>query len=109
MKTQYVLHTKRATKLAALFYMLNNAIDVIYVHIGVSTLHGDANPHYGTGKRATIYRFVSNQFSIFYTKVINTNTRDAVHVIDGLLHHETDLAIEVHYTDTAGSPIKSLV
>ncbi|MBE3649841.1 hypothetical protein CPY53_17830 [Paenibacillus polymyxa] len=28
--------------------------------------------------------------------------RDAVHVIDGLLHHETDLAIEVHYTDTAG-------
>ncbi|UMY57388.1 transposase [Paenibacillus peoriae] len=62
--------------------------------MGVSTLHGDANPHYGTGKRATIYRFVSNQFSIFYTKVINTNTRDAVHVIDGLLHHETDLAIE---------------
>ncbi|CCC86187.1 transposase for transposon Tn3926 (plasmid) [Paenibacillus polymyxa M1] len=31
-----------------------------------------------------------------------SNTRDAVHVIDGLLHHETDLAIKVHYTDTAG-------
>lgn len=26
----------------------------------------------------------------------------AVHVIDGLLHHETDLTIEEHYTDTAG-------
>jgi TnpA family transposase len=38
----------------------------------------------------------------FYTKVINTNARDVVHVIDGLLHHETDLAIEEHYTDTAG-------
>lgn len=25
-----------------------------------------------------------------------------MHVIDGLLHHETDLAIEEHYTDTAG-------
>lgn len=37
-----------------------------------------------------------------YTKVINTNARDAVHVIDGLLHHETDLQIEKHYTDTAG-------
>jgi len=72
------------------------------VQIGVSALHADANPHYGTGKGATIYRFVSDQFSTFYTKVINTNARDAVHVIDGLLHHETDLAIEEHYTDTAG-------
>lgn len=34
--------------------------------------------------------------------LINTNARDAVHVIDGLLHHETDLHIEEHYTDTAG-------
>ena len=47
-------------------------------------------------------RFVSDQFSAFYTKVINTNVRDAVHVIDGLLYHETDLNIQEHYTDTAG-------
>jgi TnpA family transposase len=70
--------------------------------MGVSSLHADANPHYGTGKGATIYRFVSDQFSSFYTKVINTNARDAVYVIDGLLHHETNLHIEEHYTDTAG-------
>ncbi|WP_134704957.1 Tn3 family transposase [Ammoniphilus sp. YIM 78166] len=76
--------------------------DGMRVQIGVSALHADANPHYGTGKGATIYRFVSDQFSSFYTKVINTNARDAVHVIDGLLHHETDLNIEEHYTDTAG-------
>lgn len=76
--------------------------DGMRVQIGVAALHADANPHYGTGKGATIYRFVSDQFSTFYTKVINTNARDAVHVIDGLLHHETDLAIEEHYTDTAG-------
>ncbi|WP_199613867.1 Tn3 family transposase [Paenibacillus alkalitolerans] len=76
--------------------------DGMRVQIGVSALHADANPHYGTGKGATIYRFVSDQFSTFYTKVINTNARDAVHVIDGLLHHETDLSIEEHYTDTAG-------
>lgn len=69
--------------------------------VGLANLW-DANPHYGTGKGAAIYRFVSDQFSTFYTKVINTNARDAVHVIDGLLHHETDLAIEEHYTDTAG-------
>lgn len=79
-----------------------SSFDGMRVQIGVSALHADANPHYGTGKGATIYRFVSDQFSTFYTKVINTNARDAVHVIDGLLHHETDLAIEEHYTDTAG-------
>lgn len=39
---------------------------------------------------------MSDQFSSFHTKVINSNARDAVHVIDGLLHHETDLHIEEH-------------
>lgn len=76
--------------------------DGMRVQVSVSSLHADANPHYGTGKGATMYRFVSDQFSTFYTKVINTNARDAVHVIDGLLYHETDLNIEEHYTDTAG-------
>jgi len=76
--------------------------DGMRVQVGVSSLHAEANPHYGTGKGATIYRFTSDQFSSFYTKVINTNARDAVHVIDGLLHHETELNIEEHFTDTAG-------
>ncbi|PTM52725.1 Tn3 transposase DDE domain-containing protein [Desmospora activa DSM 45169] len=30
------------------------------------------------------------------------SARDAPHVIDGLLYHETELQIEEHYTDTAG-------
>jgi TnpA family transposase len=80
----------------------SSSSDGMRVPIGVSSLHADANPHYGTGKGATIYRFTSDQYSSFYTKVINTNARDAIHVIDGLLHHESDLQIEEHYTDTAG-------
>ncbi|MDQ0495290.1 TnpA family transposase [Paenibacillus brasilensis] len=76
--------------------------DGMRVPIGVSSLHADSNPHYGSGKGATIYRFVGDQYASFYTKVINTNARDAVHVIDGLLHHESDLRIEEHYTDTTG-------
>lgn len=76
--------------------------DGMRVPVGVSSLHADSNPHYGTGKGTTIYRFTSDQFTSFYAKVINTNARDAVHVIDGLLHHESDLSIEEHYTDTAG-------
>lgn len=70
--------------------------------MGVSSLHAEHNPHYGSEKGTTMYRFVSDQFSSFYTKVINTNARDAVHVIDGLLYHETELCIDEHYTDTAG-------
>ncbi|ADH09928.1 TPA: Tn3 family transposase [Bacillus paranthracis] len=76
--------------------------DGMRVPIGVRSLHADSNPHYGTGRGATIYRFISDQFASFYLKVINTNARDALYVLDGLLHHETDLMIEEHYTDTAG-------
>lgn len=76
--------------------------DGMRMQIGVSAINAEHNPHYGSGKGATIYRFVSDQFSSYYTKVINTNARDAVHVIDGLLYHETDLDIQEHYTDTAG-------
>ncbi len=76
--------------------------DGMRMQIGVSSLHADANPHYGTGKGATIYRFTSDQFSSYYTKIIHTNSRDAIHVLDGLLHHETDLNIVEYYTDTAG-------
>ncbi|KFK83952.1 tn3 transposase DDE domain protein [Bacillus atrophaeus] len=76
--------------------------DGMRMQLGVSSLHADANPHYGTGKGTTIYWFTSDQFSSYYTKIIHTNSRDAIHVLDGLLHHETDLNIEEHYTDTAG-------
>ncbi len=76
--------------------------DGMRVTTSVSSLHGEHNPHYGSGKGSTMYRFISDQYSVFYSKVINTNARDAVHVIDGLLHHETDLNIKEHYTDTAG-------
>ena len=72
------------------------------VQNAVSALNSSHNPHYGSERGATIYRFTSDQYSSFYSTVINTNSRDAIHVIDGLLHHETELNIEEHYTDTAG-------
>lgn len=76
--------------------------DGMRVQVGVSSLISAYNPHYGSNKGSTMYRFVSDRYSTFYTKVINTNARDAVHVIDGLLEHETELCINEHYTDTAG-------
>ncbi|MGL5717078.1 MAG: Tn3 family transposase [Paraclostridium sp.] len=76
--------------------------DGMRMQIGVSSLHADFNPHYGSGKGTTIYRFTSDKFSSYYTKIINTNSRDATHVLDGLLNNNTDLDIQEHYTDTAG-------
>ncbi|TYQ37050.1 Tn3 family transposase [Enterococcus faecium] len=35
--------------------------DGMRMQLGVSSLHADANPHYGTGKGATIYRFTSGK------------------------------------------------
>jgi len=57
---------------------------------------------YGIDPGATFYTHVSDQYSPFHTKVINATVRDATHVLDGLLYHESDLRIEEHYTDTAG-------
>lgn len=76
--------------------------DGMRMSLGVSSFYADANPHYGFGKGATIYRFTSDQGTAFAVQVVPTNSRDALHVIDGILHHGTDLAIHEHYTDTAG-------
>lgn len=36
-------------------------------------------------------------------QVISTNESEAWYVIDALCHHESDLHIQEHYTDTGGS------
>jgi len=63
---------------------------------------GQVNPKYGNDPGVTFYTLVSDQYAPFHTKVINAAVRDATHVLDGLLYHESDLRIEEHYTDTAG-------
>lgn len=60
------------------------------------------NARYGREPGVMFYTHISDQYSPFYTKVINTSVRDATHVLDGLLYHETDLSIEEHYVDTEG-------
>jgi len=63
---------------------------------------GQVNARYGNDPSVTFYTHVSDQYAPFHTKVINATVRDATHVLDGLLYHESDLRIEEHYTDTAG-------
>lgn len=63
---------------------------------------GRVNPKYGSEPGTQFYTHISDQYSPFYTKVINVGVRDATYVLDGLLYHESDLRIEEHYTDTSG-------
>jgi len=63
---------------------------------------GFRNAKYGDEPGVLFYTHVSNQYAGYQIKVINGPARDATHVLDGLLYHESDLKIEEHYTDTAG-------
>ena len=69
---------------------------------GRGDARGQVNARYGTDPGATFYTHVSDQYAPYYTKLINAAVRDATHVLDGLLYHESELQIEEHYTDTAG-------
>lgn len=53
-------------------------------------------------KAIGIYTHVSDQYSVFNTKVISCSPREALYVLDGLLENNTILQIQKHTTDTAG-------
>lgn len=63
---------------------------------------GHVNPKYGNAPGRLLYTHVSDQYTPFYSKLVNVGDRDATHVLDGLLYHESDLNIIEHYTDTNG-------
>jgi len=77
--------------------------DGMRIKVAVQAAHADRNSRYfGTGRGVTIYNHVADIGLPFAQKVISTNDREALHVIDALENHETDLNIQEHYTDTAG-------
>jgi TnpA family transposase/DNA invertase Pin-like site-specific DNA recombinase len=63
---------------------------------------GQVNLRYGQEPGVQFYTHLSDQYAPFHTTVINATVRDATHVLDGLLYHESELRIAEHYTDTAG-------
>jgi TnpA family transposase len=69
---------------------------------GRGQVAGQVNLKYGQEPGVQFYTHLSDQYAPFHTKVINATVRDATHVLDGLLYHESDVRIEEHYTDTAG-------
>jgi len=59
--------------------------------------------YYGYYDKAIgIYTHVSDQYSVFSTKIISCSPREALYVLDGLLENNTILKIREHTTDTHG-------
>jgi len=59
--------------------------------------------YYGYYQKAIgIYTHISDQYSIFSTKVISCSPREALYVLDGLLENNTILQPYKHTTDTHG-------
>ena len=69
---------------------------------GTGAAIADVNARHGNEPGVSFYTHISDQFGPFYTKVIAATASEAPHVLDGLLYHDTGLAIEEHYTDTGG-------
>lgn len=63
---------------------------------------GHVTPKYGIEPGRMFYTHISDQYLPFSAKVVNVGVRDSTYVLDGLLHHDSDLRIEEHYTDTNG-------
>jgi TnpA family transposase len=63
----------------------------------------DVNARHGHEPGVSFYTHVSDQYGPFHTKVIAAAAGEAPHVLDGLLYHQSGLAIEEHATDTGGA------
>src|SRR5437660_3274970 len=64
---------------------------------------GDVNAHYGHDPGFSFYTHLSDQHGPYNIKVMSATNHEAPYVLDGLLHHGTQLNIGTHYTDTGGA------
>lgn len=60
------------------------------------------NAHYGDAPGAKFYTHLSDRYAPFHTKVIAATASEAVHVLDGLLYHGSEVVTARHHTDGGG-------
>jgi TnpA family transposase len=60
------------------------------------------NAHYGDEPGSKFYTHLSDRFAPFYTKVLAATASEALHVLDGLLYHQSEVAVRRHHTDGGG-------
>ena len=63
---------------------------------------GRLNAHYGDDPGSKFYTHVSDRFAPFFTKVIAATASEALHILDGILYHQSDVTVRRHHTDGGG-------
>jgi len=57
--------------------------------------------YYGRDKGVSIYSFINEKQTLFHSTVFSSSDREAIYLIDGLLHNSTSIN-HIHTTDTHG-------
>ena len=63
---------------------------------------GRVNAHYGDDPGSKFYTHLSDRYAPFHTRVIAATASEALHILDGLLYHHSDVTIRRHHTDGGG-------
>ena len=60
------------------------------------------NAHYGQRPGFKVYTHLSDRYGPFFTKLIAATASEALHVLDALLYHQSEVATRRHHTDGGG-------
>lgn len=63
---------------------------------------GQLNAHYGQKPGFKAYTHLSDRYGPYFTKLIGATASEALHVLDALLYHLSDVEIRRHHTDGGG-------
>ena len=63
---------------------------------------GRLNAHYGLKSGFKAYTHLSDRYGPFYSKLIAATASEALHVLDALLYHQSDVSPQRHHTDGGG-------
>jgi TnpA family transposase len=69
---------------------------------GAGRAAANLNAHYGHEAGFKAYTHLSDRYSPFYTKLIAATASEALHVLDALLYHQSEVATRRHHTDGGG-------
>ena len=60
------------------------------------------NAHYGQRSGFKVYTHLSDRYAPFFTKLIAATASEALHVLDALLYHQSEVLPRRHHTDGGG-------
>ena len=63
---------------------------------------GRVNAHYSQRPGFKVYTHLSDRYGPFYSKLIAATASEALHVLDALLYHQSEVSPRRHHTDGGG-------